>query len=162
MIKPIAASLAGAAVLAALTACGTPASSTSSSPPLWQPASQVTLTCGSVLPDGSTPASIISTLATDNAPISGDWVTAEAEATGDVNGQASPSAAQDKAINDLTNALRDLDTASSAKGPLAAAVTTLDNSANHLTNGTPGWQSAGAVVSAGISALISACDGAAS
>jgi hypothetical protein len=80
---------------AVLAGCGS-SSSADSQAPLFQSASQVALTCGSVVPDGSALASVIRMLAADGRVIGGNWAEAEAEATGDVNGPASLSAAQGK------------------------------------------------------------------
>jgi hypothetical protein len=148
--------MSGLFLVAALAGCAGSSSHPSQSA-LFQPASKTTLTCTSVFADGNTLKSVIGMLAADDNAIGGQWATAEAEATGDVNGTATPTAAQSKASNDLTSALRDLDTASQAKDSLATTAATLDTDANRLTNGTPDWQSAGPAVSADIAALETAC-----
>jgi hypothetical protein len=96
-------------------------------------------------------------LAAGNTAIDGNWAAAEAEATGDVNGTASPSAAQDSAVNDLTRSLSDLSVESQAQGQFATAVSNLYTAASIFTNGNPGWQSQGPVVSRDISALAAKC-----
>jgi hypothetical protein len=139
-----------AAVLAALAGCA----SSSSTNPLVEHNLHGTLTCQSVLVSGNTLANEIAALFTDNQAINGQWATAEAAATG---ANTTPTAAQDQAITDLIATLSDLGTGTGATGSLVPAVTSLDNSANKLTNGASGWRSAGPVVSADITTLNKTC-----
>ncbi len=139
-----------AAVLVALAGCA----SSSSANPLVEHGLHGTLTCQSVLVSGNTLANEISTLFTDNQAINGQWASAEAAATG---ANTTPTAAQDRAITDLTATLSDLGTGTGATGSLVPAVKSLDNNANKLTNGASGWRSAGPAVSADITTLNKTC-----
>jgi hypothetical protein len=144
-----------AAVLAAVAGC---ASASSTQNPLLQHALHGTLTCQSVMASGHTLGNDISTLATDNQAIRGQWADAEAETMG---GSTSPSAAQNQAITDLTATLSDLG-AGGGTGHLATTITALDTDASVLTNGASGWRSAGPKVSADIATLNKACGASAS
>lgn len=143
-----------AGVLAALAGCA----SSSSTNPLLEHSLHGTLTCQSLLVSGHTLGNDITTLASDNQAISGQWAQAEAAAT---SSSATPTAAQDQAITDLTATLSDLGTGTGATGKLAATVSSLDTSASRLTTGAAGWRSAGPVVGADIAALAKSCGAAA-
>jgi hypothetical protein len=116
----------------------------------------VPLTCQSAFASGNTLTADIATLAADDQAIDGQWT--QAEATGDVNGTATPTAAQTKAANDLTAVETDLNAGSEAQGAIASAVNTLDSDIMRLTDNTP-TQAESAVVHADISSLEQTCGG---
>lgn len=140
-----------AAVLAALAGCANNSSSTN---PLLQHTYKGTLSCQSQFYSGHTLADDISSLATDDQAISGQWATAEAQITGS---KGAPTAAQDQAITDLTATLSDLGNGAGGQSSLAVAVTALDKDGSKLTGGASDWRSAGARVSADIAALSKTC-----
>jgi len=149
LMKPLTLA-ACAAVVAALAGCA----SSSSTNPLAEHTLTGKLTCQSVLDSGSTLANDISKLFTDDQAINGQWANAEA-AIMDAN--ATPSAAQNQAITDLTAILSDLGTGTGATGSLVPAVTSLDSNANKLMARASGWRAAGPAVRADITTLNKAC-----
>jgi hypothetical protein len=134
----------------------------SASKPYFQPAGQVTLTCGTIPAASTTGQTIggdIGLLAADNTAIGGNWAQAEAEATGTANGTVPPAAAQHKAITDLARALIDFSTAVQVHGQLASDISTFYYAASHLTSATPGWQLQSPVVENDLLTLAQECQG---
>jgi hypothetical protein len=150
---------AGGGIAVGLAAGSHPASALKLYP---QSAGHVTLTCGTIPAASTTGQTIgddIGLLAGDNTAIGGNWAQAKAAATGNVTRQASPTAVQDKAINDLTRALTDFSGAVQVRGQLASDVSTFYYAASHLTNGTPAWQLQSPVVESDLLTLAQECQG---
>lgn len=152
MGKPVIAALTAALLCAVLAGCAGGGSSSSSSS-----GSRVMLTCTFRFADGSILADVVGMLAADDRAIDGQWAAAVGDTAGSMNGLMTPSAAQERADDDLTAALADLGTGAEAGGPIAAALRSLQAAASTLTARRPGWESAGVVVHADIAAFEKAC-----
>jgi hypothetical protein len=122
-------------------------------PTVFAPASSIALTCDTIPGTASGPVTVadaLRVLAADDQAIGGNWTAAETP-------DQPRTAAQTRALDDLTVRLSALGDLAQAQGPLATRVSELYNAASWLTSGNPGWQGRGPVVHDAITALAASC-----